>query len=235
MKLLKKQILNQYLDSMNVFKLRKPNGIELNISSKEWLRDLEYIKSLASIKHIVACLGGNKINNIHFIKATSILTDKLAKAGISVLTGAGSGIMEAANMGAFAVNKDYSYGLNVNNFDDSYNNNKYYSVITKKNTYYFNILSIRLLALISVSDAIVFFPGGFGTLDEMFSLLERINTNMMQKVPIYFYNSEFWHGLVEWLKKSVVEIGSIEAEDLELIQIKNDINEIAKSIIEHLL
>ena len=100
--------------------------------------------------------------------------------------------------------------------------------------YIFNTLSVRLLTLIGISDVIVFFPGGFGTMDETFSLLERISLKMMKCIPVYFYGSEFWNGLKQWLKESVASIGAISREDLELIKIETDINNIANDIILYL-
>lgn len=210
---------------------KKPNGIELNIENEKWINDLINIRLLTSIKGAVAILGGNSIEYEKYTRAATELARQLATAGMSVLTGGGNGIMVSANAGAFSVNKDCSYILSVNNFVKSNKNTSIYSVVSSKNIYHFNILSIRLLALICVSDAIVFFPGGFGTLDELFSLLSRIYENMMQQIPIYFYGKSFWCGILEWLKNSVVGISNIQEKSLDLINITDNINDITTQII----
>ncbi len=85
--------------------------------------------------------------------------------------------------------------------------------------------------MIGSSDAIVLFPGGFGTLEELFSLLVRLRVGMMKKVPVYLFGSEFWSGLINWLSTVVLQNKTISEQDLKLFKIEDDIEKISTEII----
>ncbi len=213
--------------------MNKPNGIELNYTLEEYSADLQRSNRLEIPTPVVACFGGSSMNkSASYWKDARNLTNKLAGAGVSVITGGGTGIMGAANAGAYAVGPEYSYGLRVEPIKDDSEGNSH--CIDDQNVETYRTLSIRLLTLISKSDAIVFFPGGFGTLEEMFSLLVRIKVKMMENVPTYFYDAEFWNGLKNWLKDKVLSIGLITPADMKLMDIRDNIDEIADEIIKKL-
>ena len=211
--------------------MKKPNGIELTYTKEEYSDDLQRSDRLELKPPVVACFGGSSMyKTASYWTDAEKLTRKLAMAGVGIITGGGSGIMEAANAGAYSVNPEHSYGLRVETIRDESDTR----CIADENVATYKTLSIRLLTLISKSDAIVFFPGGFGTLEEMFSLLVRVRVNMMNSVPTYFYGSEFWTGLKNWLKDNVLPMGLINPTDMELINISDDIDEISDEIIKKL-
>lgn len=213
--------------------MKKPNGVELGYNCEQYSNDLNLCSDLSDITPLVACFGGSAVQEKEpYIEDAKVLAQRLAEAGISIITGGGSGIMDASNTGAYLVNSNKSYGLRVKTIRDEVDAETK-SIDTDRIKDY-NTLSIRLLALISYSDAIVFFPGGFGTLEEMFSLLVRIRVGMMKRIPIYFYGERFWTGLKQWMMTEVLDIGAINKEDLELFRIEDNVDEIAQRIIDEL-
>ncbi len=213
--------------------MKKPNGVELRYKHEQYSHDLDLCSDLSAITPLVACFGGSAIRKpAPYLDDAKVLAKRLAEAGISIITGGGSGIMDASNTGAYMVNPSRSYGLRVKTIRDEIDANSQSIDVARLRDY--DTLSIRLLALISYSDAIVFFPGGFGTLEEMFSLLVRIRVGMMKRIPIYFYGERFWTGLKQWMMTEVLDIGAINKEDLELFRIEDNVDEIAQRIIDEL-
>lgn len=215
--------------------IKKPNCIELAEDETIFSRDYSLTnKILEKNQKFVAIFGGSCIpeDSLYFQKAKEF-AGSISAAGISVITGGGPGIMQAGNMGAKLSNSSVpSYGLRVEAIkDECIGNNPY---IDKDCEFTFNTLSIRLLTLIGSSDAIVLFPGGFGTLEEMFSLLVRIRVGMMKRVPVYLFGSEFWLGLITWLSTQVLGNNAISEKDLQLFKIEDDIEKISSEIISTL-
>lgn len=218
---------------MTMSQLNKPNGIELNQPKEKFWEDLCLGKHVFSEQKMVACFGGSVIrDDAPYKQDATKLAKILAQKGISLITGGGSGIMSAVNDGVYSVNPKQSFGLRVHAIHEETPGMT--TVVPPENLHRFNSLAIRLLTLIGCSDAIVFFPGGFGTLEEVFSLLVRVKVHLMEKMPIYFYGKKFWTGLVSWMASEVVEVGAIKREDLELFNIEDDIDVIAKQIIDKL-
>ena len=218
---------------MKMNSLDKPNGIELNQSIDKFREDLCLGKHVFSAAKMVACFGGSSIlDNNEYKGDAKKLAHELASQGISLITGGGSGIMNAVNEGTYAINPKQSFGLRVHAINEE-TQEKAVS-IPPENLHDFNSLAIRLLTLIGCSDAIVFFPGGFGTLEEVFSLLVRVKLRLMEKMPIYFYGKKFWSGLLSWMASEVLAVGAIKQKDLELFNIEDDIDIIARQIIDKL-
>jgi len=158
----------------------------------------------------------------------------ISATGISIITGGGPGIMEAGNKGAQSEESiASSYGLRVSAIAGENMDEKGY--FDDNGCFIFDTLAVRLLTLISSSDAMVFFPGGYGTLEELFCLLVRIRVKMMKQVPIYLFGSEFWGGLVSWLEGPVLSKEVIRKQDLNIFKIEDDIEKISQSIISHCL
>ena len=213
--------------------MNKPNGIELNQSIERFREDLLLGKQVFSEPKMVACFGGSSIRDDTTYKNDAIkLAEMLACKGISLVTGGGSGIMSAVNRGAYDVDPKKSFGLRVHAINEETQERT--TAVPQENLHDFNSLAIRLLTLIGCSDAIVFFPGGFGTLEEVFSLLVRVRLHLMVRMPIYFYGKRFWTGLISWMASEVVEVGAIKQEDLGLFNIEDNIEIIAKQIIDKL-
>lgn len=219
---------------MNMRSRNKPNGIELNQSIEKFREDLRLGKHVFSAPKMVACFGGSSIRDDNAYKEDAKrLANKLARQGISLVTGGGSGIMNSVNEGAYTINPKQSFGLRVNAIPkEEFEHGA--TAIPQENVHSFHSLAIRLLTLIGCSDAIVFFPGGFGTLEEVFSLLVRVRLHLMERIPIYFYGKKFWTGLLSWMASDVIAVGAIKQEDLDLFNIEDDIDAIAQQILEKL-
>ncbi len=150
----------------------------------------------------------------------------LVREGFGIITGGGPGIMEAGNKGAH-LEKGLSIGLNIElPFEQS--GNQYIDVDKNLDHRYF---FVRKVMFVKYSQAIVVMPGGFGTLDELFETLTLIQTDKITKVPVILVGSDFWVGLVDWIKGTMLDkFGNISPGDIDLIPIVDDIDEVVKII-----
>ena len=151
---------------------------------------------------------------------------RLVEAGFGVITGGGPGIMEAANKGAY-MNGGLSVGLNINlPFEQSHNP----YIDPDKNIdhrYFF----VRKVMFVKYAQAFVAMPGGFGTLDELFEVLTLIQTKKITNVPVILVGKEFWQGLVDWVKNTMLDkYNNISAKDMDMIPITDDVDEVVKII-----
>ncbi|MBF0193851.1 MAG: TIGR00730 family Rossman fold protein [Magnetococcales bacterium] len=158
-----------------------------------------------------------------YYKDAEKLSRKLSKKGISVITGGGPGIMEAANKGCFKKGGK-SVGLNISlPFEQAPNQ---YQDISLSFRYFF----VRKLMFAKHADSIVIFPGGFGTMDELFEALTLVQTEKIKPFPIVLYGSKYWNGLLDWFKESVLEEGCVSKSDFELIQVADSPKEVVDII-----
>jgi uncharacterized protein (TIGR00730 family) len=186
---------------------------------------VEGFEFLTGIKNSVTVLGTKAIkpNNPLYTSAYDIAR-KLARTGMSVITGGGPGIMEAANKGAFDVDGD-SIGINMSvGYKERINQFVHRSVS-------FIYPFTRKFILLAPTQAFVFFPGGFGTMHELFEILTLIQTKKMRPVPVILFGSGFWKPLVAILRESLLEKHqTIAAEDLDLFHIEDDPDEVVAII-----
>ena len=153
----------------------------------------------------------------------------LGKKGYSIVTGGSKGIMEAANKGGFESKNCKSIGLNIN-LPHEQSGNKY---TTKHLT--FDYFFVRKVMLIKYSLAYVIFPGGFGTLDELFEALTLTQTGKITKISIFLYGKEYWEKLYDFIQTTMVKHHTISKQDVELIILTDDMNEIITKIDERLV
>ena len=146
------------------------------------------------------------------------LGKSLSNSGYNVFTGGGPGIMSAANKGAYE-GKSKSIGLNIELPQEQSSNPYLDENIT------FDYFFSRKVMLVKYSSACVYFPGGYGTADELMEVLTLMQTNKMKKVPIILYDSKFWASLLLWIKQSV-EKSYISKENFELIRVVDSVEEI---------
>src|SRR5438874_3414712 len=139
----------------------------------------------------------------------------LAQRGFAVITGGGPGIMEAVNRGA-KEGGGLSVGCNIELPHEQALND--YVDLGIEFRYFF----VRKMMFVKYARGFVIFPGGFGTLDELFEALTLAQTGKIDHFPIVLYGSDYWHGLIGWLKNGALSSGAISAEDLDLISITND-------------
>ncbi len=164
-----------------------------------------------------------------YYQLTVDIAQRLSSEGFGVISGGGPGIMEAANKGAYLEN-GLSIGLNIElPFEQS--GNQYIDPDKNIDHRYF---FVRKVMFVKYSQAFVVMPGGFGTLDELFETLTLIQTDKISNVPIILVGKEFWTGLIDWVKTTVLgEFGNIAAKDLELIPIVDSPEEIVKIITDY--
>lgn len=181
---------------------------------------------ISDLKKTITIFGSTSFlpENIYYKKARK-LGSLLADNGYTVITGGGPGIMEAGNRGAFE-SGGKSIGINIQ-LPEGQRMNKY---ITKPIG--FNYFFIRKVILSFSSEAYVFFPGGFGTLDEFFEMVVLIQTKKLAKtVPIIVVGKEFWQPLFDWLKSKVyLEYKAVNKKDLEIFQLVDSAEEALKII-----
>ncbi|MFT5849534.1 MAG: hypothetical protein ACI9H6_000343 [Patiriisocius sp.] len=161
-----------------------------------------------------------------YYKAAEALAAKLAKKNFAVITGGGPGIMEAGNVGAFKVGGQ-SVGLNIKlPFEQKLNP---YTTESLDFDFFFS----RKVMLAFASEAYIYFPGGFGTMDELFEMLTLIQTKKIDKIPIVLYGADFWGPMVSVFKKSLLkEYKTISKEDLDLFQVVDSVDEAVKYIVK---
>ncbi|OGF33053.1 Rossman fold protein, TIGR00730 family [Candidatus Falkowbacteria bacterium RIFOXYD2_FULL_35_9] len=153
------------------------------------------------------------------------LGELLVKKKFSVITGGGPGIMEAANKGAFKVDPNKSIGINIQ-LPAEQRTNSY--VGQAKAFYYFFTRKVMLAAS---AQAYIFFPGGFGTIDEFMEILTLIQTRKMQKTPIILVGIKFWTPLIKWFEKSFRDqYKTIHSEDLKLFNLVDSAEEVMKIV-----
>jgi uncharacterized protein (TIGR00730 family) len=159
-----------------------------------------------------------------YYKAAEELSAKMAKQGFSIISGGGGGIMEASNVGAFKVG-GRSVGLNIQlPFEQKLNP---YTNESLNFDFFFS----RKVMLTFASEVYVYFPGGFGTLDELFEIITLIQTKKIEPIPVVLYGKEYWTPLLEFFKSDLLEKhGTISPEDLELFHLVDSVDEAMKYI-----
>ncbi len=160
-------------------------------------------------------------------QAAEELSAKLAKDHFTVITGGGPGIMEAANVGAYKAG-GHSIGFNIDlPFEQKLN-----PYVTESLD--FNYFFSRKVMLAFASEAYVYFPGGFGTLDEFMEMVTLIQTEKIKKIPIVLYDSNFWNPLLEWCKTTLLkEYQTISKKDLDLFVVVDTVDEAYNYIISN--
>jgi uncharacterized protein (TIGR00730 family) len=148
----------------------------------------------------------------------------LAKAGFAVITGGGPGIMESANRGAFEAG-GLSIGCNIE-LPFEQNSNPY---LTKglKFKYFF----VRKMMFVKYSLGFIIFPGGFGTLDELFEALTLIQTKKIRNFPVVLFGSKFWEGLLTWIRDYALTTGKVTEQDLKLLHVTDSPAEVVEIIL----
>lgn len=147
----------------------------------------------------------------------------LAKEGVAVITGGGPGTMEAANRGAKDADGQ-SIGLGIElPFEQGLNE---YVDLGINFRYFF----VRKTMFLKYSQGFVCLPGGFGTLDELFEALTLVQTKKVTKFPVVLFGTEYWGGLVDWIRESVLEFGNISPGDLDLIHVTDDVDDMVRVV-----
>lgn len=158
--------------------------------------------------------------------AATRLAAALSHKGFAVITGGSAGIMQAANKGAFEAGGE-SVGLNVHIADGQ----TYNPYLTDK--FAFDHFFVRKVMLVYAAEVYIFFPGGFGTLDEFFEVVTLVQTKKIRKVPIILFNKAHWEPLISFIEKSLYEQGLIDEGDTKLYKIVDTVDEALAYITDH--
>jgi uncharacterized protein (TIGR00730 family) len=142
------------------------------------------------------------------------IAQSIAERGFGIITGGGPGIMEAGNKGA-QLAQGVSVGLNID-LPFEQNTNAY---IDKEHNLNFEYFFVRKVMFVKFSKAFIVLQGGVGTLDELFEAITLVQTYKIKKIPIILVKTDFWKGLIDWLKNTLLTQGMINEENLNLIQL----------------
>ncbi len=160
-----------------------------------------------------------------YYKKAEVIAGKFAKYGFGVITGGGGGIMEAGNKGASEA-KGTSVGLNISlPFEQKPND---YSNIKVQFNYFF----IRKVMFIKYAKAYIIMPGGFGTLDEMFEAITLIQTMRLKPLPVILVGTEYWSGLIDWIKTRLIKEKTVSKKDLDIFHLLDDPDEIVDFVLK---
>jgi uncharacterized protein (TIGR00730 family) len=189
----------------------------------------EFIEGFDNLAHVekgVSIFGSARTHpdDEQYVAAQEVAR-LLAEAGFAIITGAGPGIMEAANKGAkegggrsIGCNIELPFEQGANPFVDTLVNFRYFFV--------------RKTMFIKYSNAFIIFPGGYGTLDEAFEALTLIQTGKIYQFPVILFGRHYWAGLIRWIQSRVLGEGKISPGDLDLMLLTDDPREAAHAVIE---
>ncbi len=188
----------------------------------------EFLDGFYSVKKYpksVTFFGSARFNedNLYY-KMARELAGRLCREGFAVITGGGPGIMEAGNRGTYETCGE-SVGFNIE-LPSEQTLNKY---VTHNTTFHY--FFSRKVALSFSAEAYLFFPGGFGTLDEFFEILTLVQTKKIPTLPLILVGSAYWEPLDEFIRENLLnKFGTISPEDVNLYQIKDDLDEIVQIV-----
>ena len=179
---------------------------------------------LAELPRAVSVFGSARTPRDHPHYAAGVaIGSALAQAGYAVITGGGPGAMEAANRGASDAG-GLSVGLGIElPFEQDLNEWVDVGIAFR---YFF----VRKTMFVKYAQAFVILPGGFGTLDELFEALTLVQTRKVTRFPVILFGTEYWAGLLAWIRSTLAETGTINAADLDLITVTDDIGEVMSVI-----
>lgn len=190
----------------------------------------EFVNGYETMSRIGPCVSifgsaRTKPDNKYYLLAEKIAY-KISKAGYGVITGGGPGIMEAGNKGAHN-GEGTSVGLNIElPFEQHYN-----PYIDKDKNLNFDYFFVRKVMFVKYAQGFVVMPGGFGTLDELFEAVTLIQTKKIGKFPIILVGSDYWSGLIDWIKNVMIgEENNANLEDMNLIKIVDTEDEVVETL-----
>ena len=188
---------------------------------------VEGFDALAGVGPGVSVFGSARIGRGDpYYRVARTLARKLAKRGYAIITGGGPGIMEAANRGA-KEGGGISVGCNIElPFEQGLNE---FVTLGMEFRYFF----VRKTMFVKYAEAFCIFPGGFGTLDELFEALTLIQTGKVKHFPVVLFGVEYWSGLLGWMRSTLLADEKISPEDLSLFTITDDVDEAVSVILSH--
>jgi uncharacterized protein (TIGR00730 family) len=192
----------------------------------------EFVEGFETLRPVwpsVSIFGSARIQPHHRYYHQAIrVAGSLAQAGFGVITGGGGGIMEAANLGAHEAG-GASIGLNIKLPEEQEPNEH------TDTTVHFNYFFVRKVMFVKYACGFVGLPGGFGTLDEIFEALTLKQTGKIHDFPVVLVGTEFWQGMVDWVRNQLLADGMVNESDLRLFHVTDDPDEVVEIIQRHYL
>jgi uncharacterized protein (TIGR00730 family) len=190
----------------------------------------EFLQGFVAVERIgrpgVTVFGSARVREGHpAYDEARVVGRLLAEAGFAVVTGGGPGVMEAANRGA-REGGGLSVGFNIELPHEQYSN-PYLDIGLTFNHFY-----ARKTMFVKAAEGFVIFPGGFGTLDELFESLTLIQTGKVLHFPVVLFDSRFWQPMLDWVRERPLAVGMVSPEDLELVAVTDDSAEAVRTILE---
>ena len=188
---------------------------------------VEGFDALADVGPAISIFGSARVGRRNrYYGAARRLAAELVKQGFAIITGGGPGIMEAANRGAREAG-GLSIGANIElPFEQGLNE---YVDLGMEFRYFF----VRKVMFVKYAEGFVIFPGGFGTLDELFESLTLIQTGKVEHFPVVLYGKDYWDGMMQWIREKPLYEEKISPEDLDLLTVTSDIDEACEAITRH--
>ena len=182
---------------------------------------------LSSLGYAVSIFGSARLkeDNPYYQQSVEI-AQRLGKEGFAIITGGGPGVMEAANKGAFS-SESKSVGLNIRLPQEQLPNS--YQDMMLDYRYFF----VRKVMFVKHSMGYVCMPGGFGTMDEFFESLTLMQTEKIYPMPLILFGMEYWQGLIDWMKTTMVPAGTVRESDFEYITLTDDMEEVVSILVKH--
>ena len=189
----------------------------------------EFVEGFDALAHIgpaVSVFGSARVRRSDpQYRNARRLAGKLVRAGFAIITGGGPGIMEAANRGA-QESGGLSIGCNIElPFEQDINP---YVDLGIEFRYFF----VRKTMFVKYAEAFVIFPGGLGTMDELFEALTLIQTRKIDHFPVVLIGRDYWKGLLDWVATTVLDEGKVSPEDLHLAHVTDDLDEVVATIVD---
>jgi len=185
---------------------------------------IEGFEELSRVGKAVTIFGSSRTSPKDLYYKKAVETGRLlAKAGYAVITGSGPGIMEAANKGA-KEGGGLSIGLNIE-IPTEQESNPYVDKLLS-----FRYFFCRKVMFVKYAHAFLIFPGGFGTIDEFFESITLIQTQRTPRFPVIMVGSDYWGGLINWMKEFLLKEGKISKSDMNIFQVIDEPKEIIKAV-----
>ncbi|MFM2394325.1 MAG: hypothetical protein RLZZ546_2307 [Bacteroidota bacterium] len=180
---------------------------------------------LTDVGACISIFGSARIKEDNpYYTLTEEIAFKLSEKGYGIITGGGPGIMEAANKGAKR-GGSASVGVGITLPFEMQNN----SFIDYDKNLAFNYFHVRKVMFLKYSQGFVVLPGGYGSLDEMFEVLTLAQTEKTEEFPIFLVGSEYWKGLIDWLRSVVLKEGCVSESDFDLFRVVDTVDEVVES------
>ena len=192
----------------------------------------DFVKGFDEMKDIGPCVtffGSARFNKKnHYYQMAQELGFKMSENGLNVVTGGSKGIMEAGNKGAFKNKKAQSIGLNID-LPFEQKSNKYLDIDLK-----FDYFFSRKVMLVKYSVAYIIFPGGYGTMDELFEALTLVQTKKIYPIGIFLVGVDYWKPMLKFIEESMLKEGTISKADFKLLHLTDDLDEIVDLTFERI-